>query len=93
MATPPPIPDLRVQPHQAVGAVVRRLRTQAGMTQEALEAASTLHVTYVRGIEAGRRNPSARVLWLLARGLGVSFAEFCAAVEAEVGGPSLGSVG
>ena len=78
------IPDIARQPSEAVGVVVRRLRKAAGMTQESLEAASTLHVTYVRGIEAGRRNPSVQVLWLLAKGLGVSFSSFCAEVEAEV---------
>ena len=84
------IPDLRRQPFEALGVVVRRRRKAAGMTQEELEATSTLHVTYLRGIEAGRRNPSIQVQWLLAQGLGVPFSTLCAEVEAEVGASNEG---
>ena len=79
------IPDLRRQPSEAVGVVVRRRRRAAGLTQEDLGEAAGLHVTYVRKIESMRHNPSVQVLWLVAKGLGVSFSTLCADVEGEVG--------
>ncbi|OZC01266.1 helix-turn-helix domain-containing protein [Rubricoccus marinus] len=85
---PPPRatdPDVHRLFLKAVGTVVRRRREAVGMTQERLEAASAVHVTHVRAIEAGRRNASGLVLWQLAQGLGVSYGTFSTEVEAEVG--------
>ncbi|MBU6206334.1 MAG: helix-turn-helix domain-containing protein, partial [Alphaproteobacteria bacterium] len=41
-----------------VGANVRRARTSAKLTQEQLAFAADIDLTYVGGIERGRRNPS-----------------------------------
>lgn len=41
-----------------VGRNVKRLRLAKGMTQERLAFAAELDLTYVGGIERGRRNPS-----------------------------------
>ena len=79
------IADLPRQPSEAVGVVVRRRREALGLTQEDLGEAAGLHVTYVRKIESGRHNPSVQVVWLLAKGLGVSFSALCTDVEVEVG--------
>lgn len=54
-----------------VGSNVRRLRQAKPLTQEALAFAADIDVTYLRGIEAGRRNPSLMVLAELADALGV----------------------
>jgi len=78
----PSLWDARVA--QALGVVIRRRREAAGLTQEALEASSSVHVTHLRGIESGRRNPSFEVVWRLALGIGVSLAELGAEVEAEL---------
>ena len=59
--------DLRA----VVGRNVRRLREQRGLQQDALAHDAGLHVTYLSGIENGRRNPTLEVLERLARGLGV----------------------
>jgi transcriptional regulator with XRE-family HTH domain len=52
-----------------VGANVRRLRKARGLTQEALADAAKIDVTYLRGIEAGRRNPSLMVMARIADAL------------------------
>jgi transcriptional regulator with XRE-family HTH domain len=54
-----------------VGANVRRLRQARSLTQEELAFGSEIDVTYLRGIEAGRRNPSLMVLVGLAKSLSV----------------------
>jgi len=52
-----------------VGANVRRLRAERGLTQEQLAHDAEIDVTYLRGIEAGRRNPSISVVGRLAASL------------------------
>ena len=53
-----------------VGRNVRRLRQTAGMTQEQLAFAAEIDLTYVGGIERGKRNPSVLVLARIAKSLG-----------------------
>ncbi|WP_374275067.1 helix-turn-helix domain-containing protein [Brevundimonas sp.] len=55
-----------------VGRNVKRHRLARGMTQEQLAFAAELDLTYVGGIERGKRNPSIMVLGRLADALGVS---------------------
>lgn len=54
-----------------VGGNVRRLRTSAGLTQEQLAFAAEIDLTYVGGIERGKRNPSVLVLVRIAHALSV----------------------
>ena len=68
----------------ALGAVLVRRRKALGMTQEEVEEIAAVHVTHLRGIEAGRRNPSYLVLWRIVDALGMPFSALCAEVEAEV---------
>jgi transcriptional regulator with XRE-family HTH domain len=53
-----------------VGQNVRRLRLARGLTQEQLAFEAKLDLTYVGGIERGRRNPSLLVMVRLAEALG-----------------------
>lgn len=53
-----------------VGANVRRLRQERGMTQEQLAFEAKIDLTYLGGIERGRRNPSLMVLVRIAASLG-----------------------
>ncbi|MGJ0237731.1 helix-turn-helix domain-containing protein [Novosphingobium fluoreni] len=53
-----------------VGANVRRLRVERELTQEQLAHDANIDVTYLRGIEAGRRNPSIAVVGRVAAVLG-----------------------
>lgn len=52
-----------------VGRNVRRLRENRGMTQEQLAFEARIDLTYVGGIERGRRNPSLMVMARLAEAL------------------------
>lgn len=57
--------------NRIVGANVRRLRVKRELTQEQLAHDAEIDVTYLRGIEAGRRNPSINVVGRLASILAV----------------------
>ena len=61
-----------------VGNNVRTLRLAKGMTQERLAFASELDLTYVGGIERGRRNPSLLVMARIADALDASLADLVA---------------
>lgn len=54
-----------------VGGNVRRLRQVAGLTQEQLAFEASIDLTYVGGIERGRRNPSLLVMVRIAEALKV----------------------
>ena len=57
------------------GENVRRLRRDRAMTQEQLAFEAHIDLTYVGGIERGRRNPSLLVIGRLAAALGVTPAD------------------
>jgi transcriptional regulator with XRE-family HTH domain len=66
------VPDPAMQNWPAiVGRNVRKLRLQKGLTQEELAFEAEIDLTYVGGIERGRRNPSLMVLMRIAKALGV----------------------
>jgi len=58
-----------------VGINVRRLRVARQLTQEQLAHDTGIDLTYLGGIERGRRNPTVDVLGRLAESLGVHPAE------------------
>ena len=58
-----------------VGGNVRRLGQEARLTQEQLAFAAEIDLTYVGGIERGRRNPSVLVLVRIAEALGAAPAD------------------
>jgi len=55
-----------------VGRNVRVLRQARGLTQEQLAFEAQIDLTYLGGIERGRRNPSLMVMARLADSLGVN---------------------
>ena len=55
-----------------VGENVRRLRLERDLTQERLAFDAEIDLTYLGGIERGRRNPSLLVLVRIASTLGVT---------------------
>jgi len=65
------VADLRV----AFGRRVRQFRDARKMSQEELAHAAGIHVTYLSGIENGKRNPGLLVIGRLARALRVSIPE------------------
>lgn len=58
-----------------VGTNVRRARQAAGLTQELLAHEAKIDLTYVGGIERGKRNPSVLVLARIATALAVEPAD------------------
>lgn len=54
-----------------LGRNVRRLRLQKKLTQEQRAFEAEIDLTYVGGIERGRRNPSLLVMARIAKALGV----------------------
>ena len=64
-----------------VGKNVRRFRQRVDMTQEQLAFAAEIDLTYVGGIERGKRNPSVLVLVRIAAALGTEPAELLKAVS------------
>jgi transcriptional regulator with XRE-family HTH domain len=59
------------------------LRTEAGLSIEALAAVADMHPTYLSGIERGNFNPSWTKLGGLAAGLGVPVSAIVEAAEQE----------
>lgn len=57
------------------GERIRELRKSQGLSQKELAAKSTLHYTYVAGVERGKRNPSLQSIQKIANGLEVNIAE------------------
>jgi transcriptional regulator with XRE-family HTH domain len=54
-----------------LGKNVRRLRSQKGLTQEELAFEAEIDLTYMGGIERGKRNPSLLVMARIADALSV----------------------
>lgn len=65
-----------------VGENVRRWRLKRGLTQEQLAFEAQIDLTYLGGIERGKRNPSLIVIARIAQSLQVTPADLVA------GGPS-----
>jgi transcriptional regulator with XRE-family HTH domain len=55
-----------------VGANIRALRKAKKLTQEELAGDSGIDLTYMGGIERGKRNPSLMVLVAIAKALGAA---------------------
>jgi transcriptional regulator with XRE-family HTH domain len=66
----------------AFGQVLRTLRTDRGLSQEALSLACGRHRTYVSLLERGQNSPTLATVWMLADALDVSPAEMVRRVEA-----------
>lgn len=58
-----------------VGSNIRRRRTAAELTQEQLAFAAEIDLTYVGGIERGKRNPTVLVLARIAKALSLQPAD------------------
>ena len=66
------------------GDVIRELRQERGISQEALSLSCGRHRTYISLIERGRYSPTIKTLWLLAAGLEVSPSEIIQRVERQL---------
>jgi transcriptional regulator with XRE-family HTH domain len=72
--------DLQV----AFGQVIRDLRLEAGLSQEALSLSCGRHRTYVSLIERGKNSPSITTLWLIAEALKVRPSAIIGQVESRL---------
>ena len=63
------------------GAIVRRRRTERGISQESLANLAGLHRTYISMLERGIRNPSLTVILQLADALEVKASSLMADLE------------
>ncbi|HEY7933827.1 MAG TPA: helix-turn-helix transcriptional regulator [Solirubrobacteraceae bacterium] len=67
--------------HTAFGAALRMLRTERGLSQEALGELAGISGNYVGDAERGERNVSLRIIWGLADALGVPAQEILRLTE------------
>ena len=72
---PPRRSKPRSPEHAALGDALRKLRRDAGLSQEQLAEGAQTDLTQVGGIERGVRNPSYTTLLRLARALGTTVGE------------------
>lgn len=68
----------------AFGAVVRRLRTEAGLTQEQLGLGADVQRKYVSLLELGDKAPSLETVLKIAAGLQVDASKLVALVVEEI---------
>lgn len=66
-----------------LGAAVRQLRNERGMTQEALAHAAGLALGTVTGVERATSAPDWATVRAIANALGVSMAELGAAIDKQ----------
>ena len=69
--------------NQVVSRNVRHLRQAKHLTQEQLSLEAGLDLTYIGGIERGRRNPTVKVLGQIAAVLGVEPADLLRAIAPQ----------
>ena len=76
-----------VEPEQAFGQVLRKLRQDRGLSQEVLAFESELDRNYISLLELGRNSASVKTIFKLAPALGLSVSEFMAMVEVKATEP------
>ena len=73
-----------MEPAVAFGRVLRQLRLDAGLTQEALGFEADLRRTYVSILELGQQQPTLTTILKLAKALNRSAQEIMGLVETEL---------
>lgn len=73
-----------MEPAVAFGKVLRKLRLQAGLTQEQLGFEADLRRTYVSLLELGQQQPSLTTILKLAAALNQSANDLVGLVEGEI---------
>ena len=74
---------LRIQPHEAFGKVLRALRTERGLSQEALALDAGIQRNYVSLIERGINQPTITIIFKLSAALEMQPSQLIDLVEAE----------
>jgi transcriptional regulator with XRE-family HTH domain len=63
------------EPQPELGAAIRALRNERGVTQEALAESAKVTVSHLSAIEGGHSNPKWSTVRTIAKALGVTVAE------------------
>jgi transcriptional regulator with XRE-family HTH domain len=71
----------RDEPQTALGAAIRQLREECGLSQEAVALAADVHQTWLSRLESGTLNPSWGMVTRLAAALGLEVSDVAKAVE------------
>ena len=72
--------------------VLRKLRLEKGLSQEAFAFEVGIHRTYVSQLERGLKSPSLKTIQKIATVLNITISEFMALVENEMNGELSSSV-
>jgi transcriptional regulator with XRE-family HTH domain len=72
----------RTEPQEGLGAALRELRTERGLSQEELAHRASLHPTWISHLESGRENPAWGTVRRLADALEVSLSALAERAEA-----------
>ena len=73
-----------MEPEIAFGAVLRELRKEQNLSQEALALDSGIERNYISLLELGRNSASIKMIFKLAPALGISATEFIRRVEDRI---------
>jgi transcriptional regulator with XRE-family HTH domain len=74
---------LKIQPYEAFGKVLRALRTERGLSQEALALDAGIQRNYVSLIERGINQPTITIIFKLSAALEMQPSQLIDLVEAE----------
>ena len=69
----------------AVGAALRRIRSDRGLTLREVAAAASVSMPYLSEIERGRKEPSSEVLAGICAALGMTLVDLLDETSAEIG--------
>ena len=64
--------------------VLKKMRTQKGLSQEELAFKANLHRTYISQLERGLKSPTLKTLSILADVLDVSLAQFVKSIQEDM---------
>ena len=74
---------LKIQPHKAFGQVLRALRLERGLSQEALALEAGIQRNYVSLIERGINQPTVTIIFKLSAALEMQPSQLIELVETE----------
>jgi len=72
-----------LEPEVAFGIVLRDLRKQCGLSQEALALEAGVERNYISLLELGKNSASVKMIFKLSGALGINVSDFMALVEAK----------
>lgn len=71
----------RTEPQQGLGAALKELRLERGLSQEELAHRASLHPTWISHLESGRENPAWGTVRRLAEALDIPLATLAERAE------------